>query len=115
MRFVIAMNDLAGAWDRLDPETQGRVLDQHRDFEAALAREGALVDALHLAPPDAAHTISRDADGRVEVSDGMAIHGGEHLGGLYVIDVPDEAAALEWARRARFIPGCNVLRRVLDD
>jgi hypothetical protein len=33
------------------------------------------------------------------VMDGPFAETREHLGGYYVIDVPDMAAALEWARR----------------
>ncbi|MFG3224196.1 YciI family protein [Kitasatospora sp. NPDC048194] len=39
------------------------------------------------------------------VSDGPYREGHEHLGGLWVIDVPDEATAVSWARRMPAAPG----------
>jgi hypothetical protein len=57
-----------------------------------------LTSAGGLQPPSAASTV-RLRDGRRLLQDGPFADTKEQLGGYFVIDVDDLAAALEWAER----------------
>ncbi len=45
-------------------------------------------------------TVVRLQDGEMLVTDGPFVEGKEHIGGFWVIQVPDLDAALEWGRKA---------------
>jgi hypothetical protein len=64
---------------------------------AELAREGKLRRGAPLGPASAAALVSV-REGKSFVTDGPFVETKEHLGGFWVIDVPDRAAALEIAR-----------------
>jgi hypothetical protein len=74
-------------------------MDMLADYQAAtsaMAAAGVLVDSGPLNPPSAARTL-RIRDGRRHVTDGPYIESKEVIGGYYVLDCDDEAAALRWA------------------
>ncbi|HLT83790.1 MAG TPA: YciI family protein [Phototrophicaceae bacterium] len=79
------------------------------ELEAALAAAGAVNDELvasgvlvfagGLMPPSSATTV--DATGAdVETTRGPLAEAPEYLGGMWIIDVPDEPTAVEWATKA---------------
>ena len=51
MRYAIAMTDIEGTWDALEPERQQEILTAHERLKAALKAAGRYVDALHFHPP----------------------------------------------------------------
>ena len=61
--------------------------------------EGIWVFAGGLETPDTA-TVVREAGGEIVTTDGPFAEAKEHLGGFWVIAVPDLDAALDWARQA---------------
>jgi hypothetical protein len=67
-------------------------------FNADLERSGELVEARGLAVPSRARTVSL-VDGQVVVSDGPFAEAKESLAGYWVLEVPDEARAIELASR----------------
>ncbi|MDX2065993.1 MAG: YciI family protein [Fimbriimonadaceae bacterium] len=83
-------------------------------FSAENAEMGAEIDALNQAMVDAgvrifvgglqpistAHSIRRDEDGHLTESPGLYLDAGEHVGGLWVLDVADAESAQDWGRRA---------------
>jgi hypothetical protein len=69
-----------------------------KKFAEELAREGKLRRGAPLGPGSAAAAVSV-RDGKPFVTDGPFAETKEQLGGFWVIDVPDRAAALEIARR----------------
>jgi hypothetical protein len=72
------------------------------DYTRALKASGALLGAEQLQPVGSATTL-RERDGEQLLTDGPFAETKEHLLGLYLIDVPDLDAALEWAGRMPFI------------
>lgn len=73
-----------------------------QDVEA-LGREmeeaGACVFVAGLHPPSRS-TVVRVQNGRVLTTDGPFIESKEFIGGFWVVEVPDDDAALDWARKA---------------
>jgi hypothetical protein len=67
-------------------------------YTQALIDAGVLVGGNALHPSHAATTL-RIRDGRRELADGPYAETKEHLGGYYIIDVPDLDTALEWAAK----------------
>jgi len=57
-----------------------------------------LVGSNRLRPTSTASSV-RIADGQTKVLDGPFAETKEQLGGYYLIDVPDQDAALSWAAR----------------
>ncbi len=49
--------------------------------------------------PASSSTVVRVKDGQALLTDGPYLEGKEHVGGLYVIKVPDLDAALQWSRK----------------
>jgi hypothetical protein len=80
------------------PEALGKVMqDVNAMIEDAKAA-GAWVFNGGLHPPSAS-TVVRIKDHEVAITDGPFIEGKEHLGGFFVVQVPDLDAALKWAQR----------------
>ncbi len=67
-------------------------------YTQALIAAGVMWGGNALKPTFSATTV-RVRDGRRDVQDGPYADTKEHLGGYYVIDVPDLDAALEWAAK----------------
>ncbi len=61
--------------------------------------EGIWVFAGGLEEPHDA-TVVREVDGEVVTTDGPFPEAKEQLGGVWIIDVADRAAALDWAKQA---------------
>jgi hypothetical protein len=71
------------------------------DFNAELAKNGELVVAEGLDFPGAAKTVSL-AEGQVVVTDGPFAEAKESLAGFWILDVADEARAVELAGQVAF-------------
>jgi hypothetical protein len=67
-------------------------------FNADVAKSGELIEARGLADPGKAKTVSL-VDGQVVVSDGPFAEAKESLAGFWVLNVADEARAIELASR----------------
>jgi len=68
-------------------------------FNSELRSTGVWVFAGGLHPANTA-TVVQVRDGEVLMTDGPFAEGKEHVGGFWVIGVPDLDAALEWAAKA---------------
>lgn len=68
-------------------------------YIGAMNQAGIVAGGEGLMPPASGATL-RLKDGRRDVQDGPFADSKEQLGGYMVIDVPDMAAALEWAARS---------------
>lgn len=95
MRYILmtySSPDHVEAWERSTAAEKqleiDRVLAWFREHGAA----GRIVGGEELGPPHAAKTVRRSG-----ASDGPFIETKEWLGGFIVLDVPDEATALEIA------------------
>lgn len=99
MQYLLMATEGADAFAaRSDPDRADAYWASWTEFIGALAASGAMVGAGGLAPPDAATTI-RVRAGERTVQDGPFADSKEHLGGYFLIDVPDLDAALDWAER----------------
>jgi hypothetical protein len=83
---------------RTDPERSEAYWAGWMAFGAALSEAGVMHGGAAAEPPTTA-TAVRLRDGERQVQDGPYPDSKEHLGGWFIIDVPDLDAALEWAAR----------------
>jgi hypothetical protein len=70
-----------------------------------LKERGELVEATGLAGPEQAKLVQAQPDGDPMVTDGPYAESKEVLAGYWVVDVADEARAIEIAARASAAPG----------
>ncbi|MEQ8282760.1 MAG: YciI family protein [Roseitalea porphyridii] len=67
-------------------------------YTQAMIDAGVMVEGNALHPAHTATTV-RLRDGQREIADGPYADTKEHLGGYYIIEVPDLDTALDWAAR----------------
>jgi hypothetical protein len=80
-----------------DGPSEGEVAEW-MDLDARVKDAGVDVYEAGFHPATTAKTVSV-RDGRVTTDDGGVASVGDVLAGLYVLDVPDVNAALDWAQR----------------
>jgi hypothetical protein len=95
---ILAMEAETDYAARTDPERAEQYWASWAAYVAALEQSGAMSAAAGLQPPATATTV-RLRGGSTAVQDGPFADVREHLGGVFVIDVDDLDAALEWAAR----------------
>lgn len=78
------------------PEVMSKIGADLHALNTDLRVAGSWVFTGGLLPPETAKVLRPDR----MVTDGPYLEGKEHIGGIWVIDVPDPDAAVEWARRA---------------
>lgn len=81
---------------KLPPAEMARWMEKMHAYQAALEKAGVFVDNAGLAPFWEATTVHLE-DGEMKVHDGPYAETREQLGGFFIIDVPDMAAAQAWA------------------
>jgi hypothetical protein len=81
------------------PEDMERAFADVGAFNSELQARGAWVFAGGLMPASTARTV-RSADGALQHSDGPYLESKEHIGGFWVIEAADDAAAMAWAEKA---------------
>lgn len=79
----------------------------------ALIRDGVFVAADRLRPPKTARTLRRSG-GRTMCIDGPFVETKEHLGGYYLVDLPDPDAALARAKAMPVSAHCPVFVLPID-
>ncbi len=82
-------------------------------FNDRLQEQGYFVFADGLAPVDTATVVDGQGSEPV-ITDGPYLESKEHLGGFWVIEAADEAAAVEWATRASRAVRCPIEVRALQ-
>ena len=82
-----------------DPETMQQMFKDVDALNQEMQAAGAWVFAGGLQEPHIA-TVVREVDGEIVTTDGPFPEAKEHLGGFWVLEVPDEETAMDWARRA---------------
>jgi hypothetical protein len=113
MKFLLIMHTHP-CWERLSPEEQKRVFEQHGAFRRELHQKGAFVASYDLEEATEVRTVHRDTRGGFEVTEGPLAGAQDTVGGLYVIEAASTEEAIAWARRGRFIEGANEIRPILD-
>ena len=101
MRFVVLMaeTDHYARWAGSTEDERRAALARLDAFGAAVAERGAVLGGAGLAEPQQARTL-RPADrpgGARAVVEGPYAETVEQLGGLWIVDLPDLATALELA------------------
>jgi hypothetical protein len=97
MKYMLMMfGDAAEMMEIRTPEWVDGMMAFMGSFNAELARTGEVVEANGLAFPSTAKTVSL-ADGQVVVTDGPFAEAKESLAGYWILDVADEARAIELA------------------
>ncbi len=99
MQFaILAAEAPADFAARTDPAQAEQYWASWAGYVAALGASGIMSAAAGLQSPDTGTTI-RVRGGSTEVQDGPFADVKEHLGGIFLIEVPDLDTALEWAAR----------------
>jgi hypothetical protein len=98
MRYLMLLHVDESGWTRLTPAEQADGMAAYARYNEALGAAGALVSTGRLAPSAGALAI-RSIGGKPVTMDGPFAETKEQIGGFYLIEAPDEAAALDWAAR----------------
>ena len=98
MRYLFLLHVDEGGWTELTEPKQAEGMAAYALYNEALGAAGALVSTGRLAPSGGALSI-RTIGGRPVTMDGPFAETKEQIAGYYLIEAPDEAAALDWARR----------------
>jgi hypothetical protein len=98
MQYLLAIYSDERAAESMPREQMTEIVSAYMAYTQALRDAKVLVGSNRLRPTSAATTV-RVADGRTQVLDGPFAETKEQLGGYYLIDVPDQDAALSWATR----------------
>ena len=85
--------------DGVDPQSVFAAVEA---FNSRLEADGVLVYAGGLQPASTARTAHRDG----EVTEGPRLSGEEYMGGFWVVQAADDAAAMELAKAA-VATGCS--------
>lgn len=83
----------------MDPAELQEIFAAVDAFNTALVDQGAWVFAGGLHPPSTATTVDATGDAPV-LTAGPFTEAEEYLGGLWVIEAADDAAAIEWTTQA---------------
>ncbi|ACG76984.1 conserved hypothetical protein [Phenylobacterium zucineum HLK1] len=116
MKYMVLIYEPAGAYQ--GPENATLLQDvaaRHMALAEELQAAGVLLDGSGLQGVETATTVVIGADGRQTLHDGPFAETREHLGGYYLIDVPDLDAALAIARRVPGVAGSKTEVRPLLD
>ena len=97
-QYLLSVHVVEGS-DPRPPDEMQKAYEGVGAFNAELQAAGAWVFAGGLHPPSTA-TVVREKDGELLTTDGPFVEGKEHIGGVWVIAVPDLDAALNWASKA---------------
>jgi len=81
------------------PENMGDIYAAVDRFNDGLKASGSWVFAGGLHPADTATVVDATGPGDPVTTDGPYVESKEHLGGFWIVDVPDLDAALELARK----------------
>lgn len=115
MKYMIMMfGDQATMMETQTPEWIRSMIEFMTKVDEDLRKSGELVDGQGLADPSQAKTV-RTKDGLPVATDGPFAEAKESLAGFWVVDVENEARALEIASTVvAFIHGPIEVRQVMD-
>ncbi|ARF79257.1 YciI family protein [Kitasatospora aureofaciens] len=106
MEYTLLIHGDERVWNGLSEAEQAELDAAHVRFGRALHEAGVTVRyGAGLRRSCSARLVVPGGGSEAPVSDGPYREGHEHLGGLWVIDVADEAEAVSWARWMPAAPG----------
>lgn len=97
MKYLILMQVDPAVLEQLTPEQGQQIEADHAAFIAHTKERGEFIGTQALADPSQSKVV-RSVAGTPQTSDGPFAEAKEYLGGFYLLDVEDEARALELAR-----------------
>ena len=109
MQYMILIYEPEGCYDTPAGQTAlGDIVAKHMALAGELRAAGAMLSGDGLQGVETATTIVTGDGGQQSIHDGPFAETREHLGGYYVIDMPDLDAALAMAKRVPVMPGGKV-------
>jgi hypothetical protein len=97
MQYILMLHAAESGWAQLTEAQQREGMAAYLAYTEALKKAGVLRGVNRLRPSTTA-TLVRAADGKSQVLNGPYVDTKEQMGGYYVIDVPDQEAAVAWAK-----------------
>lgn len=98
MQYLLLLHADEAGWDAMSPAERAEGVAAYGAYTQALQEAGVWVASARLAPAASAKTIQTKG-GRPVTMDGPFAETKEQLGGFYLIEAPNLAAAMEWAAR----------------
>ncbi|MUM19068.1 hypothetical protein FZI91_07145 [Mycobacterium sp. CBMA271] len=98
-QYLLAVHGYCANSPIMSDEDAERMMAQVGAFNETMKEAGIWVYANGLTEPSDA-TVVRNEGGKVTTTDGPYLETKEHLGGFWIINVPDLDAALTWATGA---------------
>ena len=96
VKYVIMMQVDPAVLEQLTEEQQRMIEEGHMAFIASTKENGEFIATQALGDPSRSKVVRSTGD-RPEVTDGPFVEAKEFMGGFYVLDVKDEARAVELA------------------
>jgi hypothetical protein len=98
MKYALLLYAMPDSDERPEPRAGAGVIDSWLDYTVALRQAGVLLGAEQLDRPYTATSVCLQNGERL-LTDGPFMETKEHIGGFYLIDVPDLDTALDWAAK----------------
>ena len=98
----------------MDPAELEKAMAAAGAFIEELTASGALVFAGGLHPPSTAVTVDHTGDD-LALADGPYTQAPEYLGGFWVVEAPDQQAAVAWAAKASKALGARIEVRAFQE
>jgi hypothetical protein len=99
MRYAILLNYPEMPFDQIEPKALEAAETAFNLYVESLDQAGVLAATSILKPVAETKTVTRQT-GATVIQDGPFVDTRERLGGVFLIDVDDMDAALEWAEKA---------------
>ena len=96
MKYVILMHVEPAVLEQLTEEQQPMIQEGHAAFMSSTKANGEFISTQALADPSRSKVVRSNGD-LPEVTDGPFAEAKEFMGGFYLVDVEDEARAVELA------------------
>ena len=98
MKYLIVMHVDPTVLEHLTDEQQQAIGEGHAAFKAKTKESGEFISMQALGDPSTSKVV-RSNGVEPEVTDGPFVEAKEFLGGFYLVDVEDEARAIELAKQ----------------
>ncbi|MDZ5619477.1 YciI family protein [Nocardioides bizhenqiangii] len=95
-QYLLAVHGSDEDYAAIDPETMQQMFEETDRFNDKVREAGIWVFAGGLESPGTATVVDGTGDAPV-MTDGPYLETKEHIGGFWIIDVPDLDEALRWA------------------
>ena len=98
MQYIFLLHGNENDWAQMTEEQMELGMKAYADYSDALVRAGVMRGGNELMPT--AHSkVVRNVKGKTLTTDGPFAEAKEQLGGYFVVEVKNEAEALEWAAK----------------